>query len=487
MLEWTLMNFMRRHRLSVAHLHAVAAGASNRRLLVWPESLSAKYSTDVLFVPYLSADCIALHSAVAESIQRNGWASSAVCLVDPKSLLNQRTARSPSAAAGYYGERISELAGLAGHGADVVRGYVDQYRRTIPVEAFFDKRPLDAKLVTVLYSLTDLAWDAVSRCRVIVLPDLAYALNRSIAEFARQQSKRLFLLNPHGRFREVNLQSSFAVESDHSLLFDTGPTRELDPRGRPTSSPGEIPDQRDWNVQAAMESADGALEIAREATTIFLHCIRDAAQDPINLDRIGEVDGGDFFQWTVGVLGAAAREPGAWLIKPHPSMDRYPGERAIVSRAVSTIGLEQRSRIRGPSRRQVLENQLKVLTHTGTIALECAASGFRAFSTSSMLPAHLVKRVGKDSLVTLDSIKELPVDSVGSFGAQSAANLISDSTRAELPASLLVDSVALPQASLHRYLLEQVSTWRAARSRYSSLNERREIDFLGSSLIERLG
>lgn len=480
------MNLASGPRLSVALLHAVAAGASNRRLLVWPEMLAAKYSTEVLFMPYLSADCIALHSAVAESLQRNGLASSAVCVVDPKSLGNQRNDRVPSAASAYYGDRISELADLAGDSHDIARGYVDQYRRTVPVDAFFDRRPLDATFVSNLLSLTTFARNAVSRAKVLVLPDLAYALNRSVAEFARQQGKRLFLLNPHGRFREVNLRAPFAMESDLSELFSSQLVRQLDESRAPAHQPIGDTSSRDWNVQAAMESANGELEIASECTTIFLHCVRDAGQDPISRDRLAEVDGGDLFQWTLGVLGAAARDPGSWLIKPHPSMDHYPGERAIVKRAISALGLEQRSLVRGPSRQQVIDNRLRVLTHTGTIALECAASGFKAMSTSSIFPSRLVKSVAVAHSSSLDSLKGSIVEGVNITDSQAATALLVESGSSDLPEPLLLDAVALPQRSRYGYLSSQLRNWRASRSRYSSVGNRKLIDKLGVRLVGSL-
>lgn len=480
------MNLTSVRRLSVARLQAVAAGSSNRRLIVWPEALAAKYSTDVLFVPYLSADCIALYSAVAESLQRNEWASSAVCIVDPKSLVTQRNEPLPSAASGSYGDRISELADLAGDSHDIARGYVDQYRRTIPVDAFFDRRPLDATFISSLLSLTAFARDAVSRAKILVLPDLAYALNRSVAEFARQQGKRLFLLNPHGRFREVSLRAPFAMESDLSELFRSQLVRQLQESSTPVHKPIGDKNPRDWNLLAAMESADGELEIASECTTIFLHCVRDAAQDPINRDRLADVEGGDLFQWTIGVLGEAARDQGSWLIKPHPATDHYPGERDIIKRVISTLGLEQRSLVRGPSRQQVIDNRLRVLTHTGTIALECAASGFKAMSTSSIFPSRLVKSVAAGHSSSLNSLKWSRVEGVDITDSQAAAALLLESVSSDLPKPLLLDAVALPQRSRYGYLSSQFRNWRASRSRYSSVGNRKQIDILAMRLVEAL-
>jgi hypothetical protein len=276
------------------------------------------------------------------------------------------------------------------------------------------------------------------------------------------------------------------MESDLSELFSSRLVRQLDDSSVPVHRPIGDTSPRDWNVQAAMESANGELEIASECTTIFLHCVRDAAQDPINRDRLAEVEGGDLFQWTLGVLGAAARDPGSWLIKPHPSMDHYPGERAIVKRAILSLGLEQRSLVRAPSRQQVIDNRLRVLTHTGTVALECAASGFKAMSTSSIFPSRLVKSVVVGRSSSLDSLKGSIVEGVDTTDSRAAAALLLETGSSDLPEPLLLDAVALPQRSRYGYLSSQFRNWRASRSRYSSGGNRKQIDNLGMRLIGSL-
>jgi hypothetical protein len=429
---------------------------------------------DVMFLPYDSIDCIMQHLAAARAVERLGLTTRVVI---PRRIIDRMESR-PSlkrSAADQplnYDDRIFQLNEWAQGSADIARGFVDEYRRTCDVDAFFDVRPLERFIALRLFGAQEVAEACVNNAAVLVLPDLAYAFNRSISAFSRDANRQLFILNPHGRFRQVDLRGDFAYEepwlATHSWPEGSIDLRRVQPLAdRFVEARRVNGGQRDWNLRLAEIEDSRVKSSHNHGAVVFMHCIRDAEQVPLRFNEQEWIYAPDLFCWTRSITRIASENPASWSLRPHPASRHYEGEAAILGRLFSEAGLIEKLGGSGPSRASVLSNRLPVLTHSGTIALECAAEGFKSFTTSSLLPETLAVRLGApgNPFVALGRAFE-DIASVSHDNSALARLLLWRLYSPDLPEPLWLSKPALPQATRLGFARDQWHSLHAARTLY---------------------
>jgi hypothetical protein len=426
---------------------------------------------DVLFLPYDSVDCVLQHLAAAKAIEDFGLSARVLIPARSMSSMREGDPRMRDQALN-YDDRILQLYDVAEGDPDLARGFIDQYRRTCEVDAFFDNRALEPHLLGTLIIARSLAEASVERATTLVVPDLAYAFNRCIASFSRQASRSLHLLNPHGRFRRVDLTGDFAYEEPwfgtSSLSFENMITPEAQ-----RAADQFIADRRsgvglsDWNLNLANSMDPRSDEDSIGKNVVFMHCIRDAEQVPVTFDEDAWIFSPDLFCWTRSVMRRAVLDPEKWALRAHPAAGHYPGEREIVERLSRVTGLTSGQCSTDVSREWVLSNKIPVLTHSGSIALECAIEGFKSVTTSSLLPGSLTVHLGSPGR-PFTSINDpfsatVPVSEVDS----ALARLLLTRTYApDLPEPLRLSHPVQPQSSRSRFMLSQARSIRGAQSTY---------------------
>jgi hypothetical protein len=299
-----------------------------------------------MFLPYDSIDCIMQHLAAARAVERLGLTTRVVI---PRRIVDRMESR-PSlkrSAADQplnYDDRIFQLNEWAEGSADIARGFVDEYRRTCDVDAFFDVRPLERFIALRLFGAQEVAEACVNNAAVLVLPDLAYAFNRSISAFSRDANRQLFILNPHGRFRQIDLRGDFAYEepwlATHSWPEGSIDLRRVQPLAdRFVEARRVNGGQRDWNLRLAEIEDSRVKSSDNHGTVVFMHCIRDAEQVPLRFNEQEWIYAPDLFCWTRSITRIASENPASWSLRPHPASKHYEGEAAILGRLFSEAGL----------------------------------------------------------------------------------------------------------------------------------------------------
>lgn len=127
---------------------------------------------------------------------------------------------------------------------------------------------------------------------------------------------------------------------------------------------------------------------------LFLHAFRDANSVPIEADSFSKnLLFTNYFEWADFCFRVISEEPNSWLIRQHPSSRFYPGDAEILERLLDRHGLEKSVLMSNAiPTSEIIASRAPVFTHSGTIALETAYSGYRAIVCSTIFPEPLVDR-----------------------------------------------------------------------------------------------
>ena len=359
-------------------------------LFIWDTKLrcssnNLKITSNIALLPYGSIDCELQYRILEKYLNRNTENNVAINYVKPiKTQLvfvdsDQREMLS-------YEDKLRYFQNVLGSSNfDLVRGVFDDYRRKCSVEELFEVSEVDPSLIKEIYLQIKNMREIVDSNSIFVMPDMAYTKSRSIKHFAKKQEKRVIIVNPYGEVRNI---------SDYGPL-DPDPSREE--LQFIQQQFGEDLDIRDAAHQYVTKRMKGELVQdldahrafgQREVLTLldykgkkilFLHCIADSANVPLETSSNEDIVLNDYFLWTREMFRIISKNPDKWLIKIHPASKLYPKDADIINRLILMFKIPREIIVpEEVSTLQVLESKAPIFTHSGTVALESAAIGQRA-------------------------------------------------------------------------------------------------------------
>lgn len=357
---------------------------------------------EVLLVPYDTPACVIQHQAFAV-ILRGLTRKSRIRVLHPKvakrqiEFAKERTLL-PEADLAFqtFSDLLDYLFKFANSDLEVARGVIDQFTRTCAVSAFFGPHLIPREFL-VQISAEILVADLVSpRSGVLLLADRTYAFNCALVSNGRKNRSRIWVVNPdgqlsqgsssgsHHRFLQTLEDADLSVASNSELVAAAGAYFEDRFYG------SEDVDFDSGNGAKGLDKIPAGLE---QKKILCLHAFRDASDFPIS-------GGGSpwqfvfrtYFEWADFCLSKIAEDKENWAIRPHPSGWGYPGDTEIFRGLLTKHGLQDITFADDVSIRSILEARLPVYTHSGTVALEAAAFGYRAFVASNRFPDALTVR-----------------------------------------------------------------------------------------------
>lgn len=357
--------------ICLSGLQKSASKAVSRKAAALLLPLGNEIAGPVMFFPYGSPDCLALHTGLCRRLNLTNVPANIEDL--PPFELNQylRGERTP----GNFSDFQSRLReGLVKAGLDAMYyPLLDSFIRSIPHHLFFSEIQISESLYADLIEHVHLLRNISAKYKACFLADSAYLNNGIIKQLFLGCNKPVFYLNPNGKIQKYNnishaefsahgsladsyIKNKIAVDAYLELRFSGGSRSDLD------------------SSRAYAEFENDCFDPNKKV--LFLHAFRDAN----NITWRSEQPFDSYFEWvdyTFRIIHEA-NEFERWYIKAHPSSDFYENDSEILEKLMHKYNVPK-SCIRSPSTPYIIKKKMHVYTNSGTIVLETAANGFSAF------------------------------------------------------------------------------------------------------------
>lgn len=277
---------------------------------------------------------------------------------------------------------------------------IDSFIGSCKLKQFFEQDILDENFISSLiiakkfiesssYNINSEKYD------YIFVPDTAY-LDNSIYRYLNETSDTKFrILNPNGCYFSLFKNESEYEVSDRRLdevlntIDERGFTRAASYLTLRLKGKG-----KDFDSKSAYKGSETDQFSGAPKKVLFLHAIRDAnnlyRSDSSVLNPFNS-----YFEWADFMMKSisSASNQREWYIKIHPSSSLYENDEEIIKKLLSKYGLEEELYKHIPSTRNILAEKMPVFTHSGTIALETAAIGYKSIVIGSRYSDKLVRKV----------------------------------------------------------------------------------------------
>ena len=341
--------------------------------------------SNVALVPYGSLDCELQYKVIEKFLNRNMDDNFEVKYIKPikiKSISSHIVEKTSFT----YEKKLEYILKIVGDGNfDIIRGAFDEYRKDSCVSELFEKSAIDLTLIERILSQIDIAKEIVKENMTIVLPDIAYTKNRSIKHYSKEYGKKVFMINPYGEVRDISKNES--LDPDPSIAEISSMRNSFDKDFDIQNAAFDYVKRRiegdlDQDLDAFRAFNKGERKSPFDFTdkkVLFLHCIADAANVPIQIQSSDDLLLNDYFLWTRDMFRIISKDPSQWLIKIHPASKLYPKDYQIINMLILLFQIPSDVIIPEEcSTQEVLQSKAPIFTHSGTIALESAALGQRA-------------------------------------------------------------------------------------------------------------
>jgi hypothetical protein len=310
-----------------------------------------------------------------------------VVLLDPLSSQAEAPSGKEALTFSSFSELTEGILSICDGDPVLARGALDQFLRNCPVQSFFEDFKIDSKFLDMVPIAKREADEVMSRFSGLVVADGAYLKNRALISAALRANKPVQVFNPDGRWLPL---SRHTTENTKQVDFESLC------RGLTDQSPALIEAKKYMVVRFSGEYAgDLDSEVAHSGgpevptglppkKVLFLHVVRDANQIP------REELFSSFFEWADFCLAEIAKRPEGWVVKLHPSAKRYDGEEEIQAGLLRKHSIPRELVDSCPTTSFILANRWPIYTHSGTIGIEAAVSGYRAHGCSTRFPPELV-------------------------------------------------------------------------------------------------
>jgi len=353
-------------------------------------SLTKKMTSPVGFFPYDTPACRFQHTALSQDLVSNGL--SAIVMTEP---IRANWLIAPDESLGLEFSSLSDLRSkivdLCGGDPIFARGAIDEFFRVCSVDVLFGPFNLDPEFIRKIAAVRSASEELVSSLSGIVVADGAYMINSALISAAIGSNKPVFVFNPSADWLQVS-RSHNEFFRDHeralSIVLQGDSSTALEGANAYLGS-------RFSGLQKDLDSPKAFSKIARRQEAgprkvLFLHVSRDASFIPVGTQQEVQPAFGSYFEWADFCLCEISKNPKDWYVKFHPSSEVYPGEAEIQQRLLAKLGLGKAIAEECPSTLSILENRWPVYTHSGTVGLETAVFGYRAFVCSNKYPTEIV-------------------------------------------------------------------------------------------------
>jgi hypothetical protein len=368
-----------------------------RKRVILRTNLSSREIKIGLF-PYGTSDCIVLYQLLAEYLKSNGFHSTDVILNrNQQSKSNYIPLSNESLC---YEDRLKELTKICGNSASILRGIVDEYRKSLNTESFFLNEKISQDFWEQTQDKIAQAKEYAKKYDVLFITEIAYSFCRALHFYALDLGKKVFVINPHGELLDVSCPERKIYHSityeEVTRLIDRCDEKEKKRLYELSESffklrlNGKTPN----DVDAVLSFNKPDSELKRERKKVlYLHCFRDDSQC-LDSNHLKDVINQDLFLWTDKSFQEISREPAKWYIKTHPNHIQYHNESEILAFLLKKHNLNEENIIDTPSTIQVLSDKFPAYTLSGTIALESAAAGYKGFTMSKHYSKEITRQIG---------------------------------------------------------------------------------------------
>lgn len=356
-------------------------------LLLWDLRLrasarSSQVTSNIALFPYGAIDCELQYKIIEKYLNR---------ITDKKFTINYiKPIKRPPGWKAHddevllsYDEKLEYLYNIVGiSNVDLIRGAFDEYRRRCSVVELLEKSTIDKELIQDIIYQINSAKKIVDENMILIMPDLAYAKNRSIKHFAKKKEKRVLIINPYGEVRNISNYGPLDPDPSKEELQNIKErfSDDFDIQGAAITYvkkrvSGDITNDLDAQRAFGKRQMETSLNFANKKI-LFLHCIADSANVSIEIALSEDIILNDYFLWTREMFKIISKDPSKWLIKIHPASKLYPKDFEILGRLMKKFMIPNEIIIPEEiSTLQILRSKAPIFTHSGTIALESAALG----------------------------------------------------------------------------------------------------------------
>lgn len=300
-----------------------------------------------------------------------------------------------------FSEKINFILSLLPNNPKIALAAIDSFVRSCKYEHFFESLPFEKGFFLILlhlyYYFENINLEGVytEKNDYIIMPETPYLDNAMYRHISELQGTKVKILNPHGCYiSDLSKDESEFLVSDRR--FDMVLDQFVNTDNQTMLRDAEFYKYqrfagkgRDMDSQAAYKSG-GDFYNFELRKVLFLHAVRDAN----NLTSLKTGIFNTYFEWIEFMAEAIAENnPDGWYIKLHPSSSLYENDEDIVRTVLSRYGLEEKVSELIPQTKVILDMKMPVFTHSGTIALETAALGYKSIVVGSRYANKLVKKV----------------------------------------------------------------------------------------------
>jgi hypothetical protein len=355
------------------------------------QPLQAAQNLPVLLYPYNTPACRFQHHQLAAELRALG--QQAEVLLDPlPTSAKIGVAPNPQDFPTFVALAQGILAACGGDKI-LARGALDEFLRKCPVESFFNRFVLTAEFLDSVSRAKRAASSLMTNYSGLVVADGAYLKNRALVSAALKAGKPVQVFNPDGNWlpvtRHVNENTPrFDIRELITTVTDGSPRLAAAEKYLAARFAGTADD---FDSQTAFANSTPAPKELPRKKVLFLHCVRDANQVPLEQPAVGHSVFTSFFEWADFCLAEIAKSPDEWRVKLHPHAEFYSGEQEIQAGLLRKHAIPIELTEECPPTSFILANRWPVYTHSGTIILEAAASGYRGNASSTTYPKQFAQ------------------------------------------------------------------------------------------------
>lgn len=359
-------------------------------------------SVEVLLVPYDTPACVTQHQALAMMLRALTQRSRVRVLlpkVAKRQVESSKDGTSPPAddlTFETFSGLVTYLIEFVNFDPELARGVIDSFTRECQVSSFFGPHLLPREFLVQVSAQILFASLTPPRPGIVVLADSAYTFNRALISNGLKNRSDIWVANPDGRLSKVSLfeNESFYLRTPEDAEVILTSDSELATAAREYFQDRFFGSKDvDFDSRNSKSGLGKIPESLEQKKVLFLHAFRDASQLPISTGGSPwDIAFRTYFEWADFCLSEIAQDRESWAIRSHPSAWAYPGDTEIFRGLVTKHGLQGITSANGVSVRAILEEGLPVFTHSGTVALEAAAFGYKPFVASNRFPEALTVR-----------------------------------------------------------------------------------------------
>lgn len=361
----------------------------------------------IVFFPYGTPACTLQHHALAKTLEISGVRTEIGVKFSQKSDLVKPISEETTNDRLQFGsivELLDYLEDVAGGNPMISRGLIDEFIRKGPLSSLCGDPHIPKSFLEIAVERISYARRAVSGKRGVFLADSGYLFNRSVLDEAENRGIPVWVSNPDGTWLQADSKSDEVFNPNEfvfaqNLMAESASLPEQAERYTDRRFLGRS--RNDLDSSAAFAGTHDLPAWLEGRRVLFLHAFRDASNIPLSEQGNRKALFRTYIEWADFVFSKIRTSQDQWAIRQHPSADFYEGDRAILDFLRAKNGITDIPMLEGVSTHAILSNRVPLFTHSGTVALEAAAMGYKAHICSTKFPSSL-----SHQLLTEDALEQ---------------------------------------------------------------------------------